>query len=211
MKIKIYDQEGKIASNLEIEKNIFGVKDNPKIISRILYIHQSNKRKPIAQTKDRSQVSGGGRKPFRQKGTGQARAGSNRSPIWVGGGVVFGPTANRNFKKRLPKKISRLGLMIGLSKLAKNGKIIVVSNLNFPKISTAQVQGFLEKLPIEEGKILVVLKDTKVNFELSSANLPYIKTVLLDGLKLEDLYLHNYLLTDKNTIEAIEKRFIEEN
>ena len=208
MKVKIYNQLGKSVSNLELPKAVFEVAENPLLISQLLAAYQSNRRQPIAHTKDRGEVSGGGRKPFRQKGTGRARAGSSRSPIWTGGGVVFGPNKKRNFKKDFPQKLRRKAFKMVLSELASSGKLIVISDLFIPKIKTAQIIKILEKLPIEEGSILVVLGKTNVNLELSAANLPYLKTVQIDGLTLEDLYRYDYLLTDQETIKMIEKKLM---
>lgn len=204
MKVKVV---GKNEMTMEASADVFGVPSNPKLITQAIQTQLSNQRRPTAHTLDRGDVSGGGRKPWRQKGTGNARAGSIRSPLWRGGGVTFGPRNNRNFSKKIPKKMAAQAIKMALSSKMKDKKLIVVSSLNLPKISTRAVQDFLEKLPIQEGKILVVLGETNINLELSTANLKYIKTVLASGLNLLDIINHDYLITDKESLKAIEERF----
>lgn len=207
MKIKVYAAKSADSKSIEVAPQIFGMALNQKLVSQDVQRVLANRRQVVASTKNRGEVSGGGRKPFRQKGTGNARAGSNRSPIWRGGGVTFGPTASRNFQKNMPHKMKRTALLMLLSEKLKTNKLIVVEKLVFPKISTKSVQDFLEKLPIEEGKILVVLSLTNVNLELSAANLAYIKIVQVPSLNIIDLLKYDYLLTDKEGIAAIEKQF----
>lgn len=208
MKIKVFDQSGKAGKDIEVSSAVFDVALSPPLISQVVQTQLANRRRAIAHTKDRGEVSGGGRKPWRQKGTGSARAGSSRSPLWRGGGITFGPRNTRNYQKRLPHKMAAKALKMALSEKAKDKKIIVVSSFSFEKASTSQMQDFLEALPIEEGKILIVLSKTNVNLELSAANLKYLKTVLVDGLNLVDILNYDYLVTDKDGVKAIEKRFL---
>lgn len=192
---------------MDVSSKVFDIAPNPKLLAQAVQKQLANRRSPIAHTKDRSEVAGGGRKPFRQKGTGRARAGSTRSPLWTGGGVTFGPRNIRNFQKRLPKKMNTKAVSVALSEKVKNQKLIVVAKFNFPKIATKQMQVFLETLPIEEGKILLVLAGTNVNLELSAANLPYIKVVQVQNLNILDILKYDYLLTDKEGIKKIEETF----
>lgn len=207
MKVKIVNKSGP-ADSLEVSSDVFSLKENPELISQALQKELANRRRSIAHTLDRGEVAGGGRKPWRQKGTGNARAGSNRSPLWRGGGITFGPRNTRNFSKKLPKKMAAQAIKMALSDKIRDKKLILVSSLHLQKISTRAVQDFLEKLPIQEGKILVVLGKTNINLELSTANLKYIKTVLVDGMNLLDIINHDYLITDKEALKAIEKRFM---
>ena len=163
----------------------------------------------MAHTKDRGEVSGGGRKPFRQKGTGNARAGSNRSPLWIGGGRVFGPRKNRNFSKRMPQKMIQKAILAVISDKFRNKRLIVVDKFPFSQIKTKDVEIFLEKLPIEEGKILILLATTDVNLELAAANLPYLKVILLQNINLLDLLKYDYLLTDREGLKGLENIFLE--
>lgn len=210
VKIKVFnpiDKKGK-GQTIDLSSEVFDVRSQNKLISQAVRTSLANYRQPISSVKTRSEVRGGGRKPWRQKGTGNARAGSSRSPLWRGGGITFGPRNTRNFSKRFPKKMSLKAIRMALSEKTKNKRLIIVLKFQFDKISTRSVQEFLEKLPIEEGKILMVLAKTDVNLELSTANLRYIKTVLVDGLNLVDLLNYDYLLTDKEGIKKIEKKFI---
>lgn len=206
MKVKVYPAQ-KTESSLDIPQEIFGVKLNPNLLGQAARRQLANRRVAIAHTKNRGEVSGGGRKPFRQKGTGRARAGSSRSPIWIGGGVVFGPRNIRNFKQKLPRKMLTQAIFMALSEKLKNNKLIVVKELKLPKIATSEVQSFLEKLPIEEGSILVILGKTNVNFELSAANLGYIKVIQAQNINLLDLLKFDYLLTDIEGIKGLQKIF----
>lgn len=206
MKVKVFASRGQKTTDLEIP-GMLDIKINHNLIAQAVQRNMSNRRRVIAFTKDRGEVSGGGAKPFRQKGTGRARAGSSRSPIWIGGGVTFGPR-KRNFSKVLPRKMLQKSILMALAEKLKNNRLIVVSEFKFPKVSTKQIQQFLEKLPFEEGKILIVLAKTCVNLELSVANLPYIKIILVQNLNLFDLLKYDYLLTDTKGLEAIFKVFL---
>lgn len=190
---------------MDLSSEIFEVKENPQLISQARLRLLANRRGPIASTKTRGEVRGGGRKPFRQKGTGRARAGSNRSPLWIGGGITFGPRKDRNFSQRINRKVIKKTLRMVFGEKIKNNKLIIVSDLNFPKIATSQIQDFLEKLPFEEGRILVILNQTNVNLELSVANLPYIKVKQINNLNILDLLACDYIVTDKEGIKSIEK------
>ncbi len=207
MKVKVISEKNKESKNIELSNEIFGYSINHKLLAQVIERNKANKRRIISHTKDKGEVSGGGRKPFRQKGTGRARAGSIRSPLWVGGGVTFGPRKDRNYNKRIPKKMAKAAVLMALSEKLKDKKLIVISQFNIKKIGANQIQEFLEKLPIEEGKILFVLKDTNVNLELSVANLPFVKVVQTSGVNLLDLINYDYLITDKEGIESIQENF----
>jgi len=202
MKVKIYPSKAKEQS-IEVPGEILAIKMNPQLVSQAVLRELGNRRRPIAHTKDRGEVSGGGRKPFRQKGTGRARAGSTRSPIWIGGGRVFGPSNLRNFSKRLPKKMLKKAILMALSEKFKNGKLVVVTDFDLKNIKTREVQDFLEKLPIEEGKILALLSKTSPQFELSAANLPYLKVSQIQNISLVDLLKYDYLLIDKDGLKRL--------
>ena len=202
-KIAVYNLEGKAVSDLDAA--ILVEKENPVLFSQVVVAGLSNRRHAIAHTKNRGEVSGGGRKPFKQKGTGNARAGSTRSPLWIGGGLTFGPRRNRNFSKRLPQAMLQTALKMALSEKIKNKHLIIVDDLKLDKISTKNIQGILEKLPIEEGKILVILPQLDVNVELSFSNIPYAKVIKSENLNILDLTKYDYILTDKNAWQKIVK------
>ena len=207
MKLDVYSLTGEKKEQVNISASLTEVKSNDKLIAQAILASLNNRRKAIAHTKNRGEVSGGGRKPWRQKGTGRARAGSNRSPIWIGGGVTFGPRNTRNYRQRLPKKVAQKAMQIAIAEKIREKKFIVTSEITFREIKTAQMQSFLEKLPIEEGRILMILSKTNPSLELSAANLRYLKTVQIDGLKLIDILNYDYILTDKDGLSKIEERF----
>ena len=202
VKAKIYNMQGKEVAEKLLSEDIFGLKFNPQVVTQAINTQLANKRRPIAHTKNRGEVRGGGRKPFRQKGTGNARAGSTRSPIWIGGGVTFGPRNNRNFSKRIPQKIVNSALRMALSQKTKEKKVIILEKFDLPEISTKQVENVFQNLPIQEGKILVILPKINVNLELSVANLPYLKTIQAENINIVDLVKYDYLVV---TAEGLEK------
>lgn len=199
-KINIYNLSGEIISAQS--DGLVVTKENPVLLSQVVQTQLSNRRAAIAHTKNRGEVRGGGRKPFKQKGTGNARAGSNRSPLWTGGGLTFGPRRNRHYSKRLPRTMLQTALKMALSEKIKAKKLIVLDAFKLEKISTRQVQAVLEKLPIEEGKILVILPAMDVNLELSFANIPYAKVIKSENINILDLSDRDYILT---TIEGWKK------
>lgn len=156
-KAKIYNLEGKSTSERKLNDEIFNVEMSLKVITQVINTQLANRRKPIAHSKTRAEVSGGGKKPFRQKGTGNARAGSSRSPIWIGGGITFGPRSNRNYHQRIPKKMRNKAVRMIFTQKIKENKIIILKEIELKKYSTKDIESILQKLPIEEGKILVIL------------------------------------------------------
>jgi len=205
MKLRVYN--GAANEQIEISPAISEAKSKDALMVQVVRAHLNNLRQSNAHSKNRGEVSGGGKKRFRQKGTGRARAGSSRSPLWIGGGVTFGPRNIRNYKNRLNQKMSAAAIRVVLAEKIKNKKMIITKSLEFPAIGTSKMQSFLEKLPIEEGRILVVLPKTNANLELSAANLKYIKPVQLSGMKLLDLLKYDFLLTDTEGLKAIEMRY----
>lgn len=200
MKVKVFDMEGKAVTET-IGSAMFDVAMNTDLVAQGLRVQMANRRNPIAHTKTRGEVSGGGRKPFKQKGTGNARAGSTRSPLWSGGGITFGPRSVRNFKLRMPQKMTQLGIKMLLADKARENKLIVLKSFELAQISTVQAQTILTKLPIE-GKILVILPKVDVNIELSLTNLPYIKMIHAENINLFDIANYDFILT---TVEGIKK------
>lgn len=184
---------------------VFDIEPNKDLIHQTLNAYLANNRKVIAATKTRAEVKGGGRKPFRQKGTGRARAGTIRSPLWIGGGIVFGPTNARNFKQRLPLKMKQKALRMVLSDRAKD-KRIIVANIKLPAISTKKAREFLAKQPIESGKILLFLAEKSPIIELSFRNLPYVKIIRLENINIYDLLNHDYYLMDKKTLQKLSEQ-----
>lgn len=202
-KISVYNLEGQAVAEENLAPEIFNVDKNPALTAQAVRVQLANARKPIAHTKNRGEVSGGGRKPWKQKGTGNARAGSTRSPLWIGGGVTFGPRNTRNFSLRMPKKMRQSAIKAVLSEKAKEKRLIILNDLALSVVSTRKLVGILEKLPIEEGKILVILPEMNANFELSAANLPYLKTIKTGNLNILDLLNYDYILMPRQSLTKI--------
>lgn len=181
MNLKVYSQDGKEVSSLKVSKDVFGAEVNEQVIFDAVMTYLANKRQATAKTKKRFEVSGGGKKPFRQKGTGRARAGSTRSPIWVGGGTVFGPTGIQNFKVKQNKKEHELALKGALSLKAKND-LVVLNNLEVSG-KTKEVVSVLKAFKLENEKTLIVTNDDKV---LQASN--NIDSVILRGVENVSVY-----------------------
>ncbi|PJE69774.1 MAG: 50S ribosomal protein L4 [Candidatus Staskawiczbacteria bacterium CG10_big_fil_rev_8_21_14_0_10_38_10] len=209
MKIDIYDTQGKTVGSTLLPKEIFEVPLNSDLLYQVVSSQISNRRKNIAYTKDRSEVKGGGKKPWRQKGTGRARHGSIRSPIWRGGGITFGPRKERVFKKVIPKKIRHKALFMVLSAKAKDNFLIVLDKLEIEKPNTKQFINIFNNLPCKEKSCLVALPVYNRNIVLSSRNLPKVKTIEARNLTALDLLSSKYLLILKDTIKVIKEKFSE--
>ncbi len=186
---------------VNLNGDVFGVEPNTQVMFDAVQVYQANMRQATAKTKTRAEVRGGGKKPWRQKGTGRARAGSSRSPIWVGGGTVFGPIGNQNYKLSMNKKAHALSLKSALSVKASEKNIIVVNELNTTK--TKDFAKALEMLKVE-GKALVVLKEENAEFEKSARNVPGVKVVLTNNVCVYDLLNSNKVLFTTESVKALE-------
>lgn len=211
MNLEVYNQIGEKIGMMRVSSKVFGVKVKPELIHQVVVIMQANKRQPWAQTKTRGEVRGGGRKPWRQKGTGRARAGSIRSPLWRGGGIIFGPRKERVYKKKINKKVKRLALKMVLSDKFLNKKIIVLDKLELPEIKTKKMEEVLKKLSLNKEKTLLVLEKKDEKIILSSRNLSNLKIRLADNLNLIDLLNYKYFLTTKAGIKKIEEVYGKES
>jgi len=211
MKIPVYNQEGKKVDEISLPKEIFEVPLNKDLVHQVAVCQMANRRKPIAHTKDRGEVSGGGRKPWRQKGTGRARHGSIRSPIWRGGGITFGPRKERVFEKKIPKKMRRKALFMVLSAKAKDNLLIILDNLKLDQIKTKLISNILDKLPLKTKNCLIALPDVEKNVILSARNLPKVSTIEARNLNLLDLLSFKYLLMPQECIDIIEKTFLKQS
>ena len=208
MKAIVYNQEGKEIGTTLLPKEIFDVKLNPDLVHQVVVSQMANRRKVIAHTKTRAEVSGGGRKPWRQKGTGRARAGSIRSPLWKGGGVVFGPRKERVFKKEIPKKMKRLALFIVLSGKVKNNLLILLDKLKIEKAKTKLITEILKKLPCKNESSLIILPELNKNLILAARNIPDIETIQAKDLNALDLLSFKYLVMPKEAIKVIKETFL---
>ena len=195
--VKLFNQDGTEAGNVALEDAVFGIEPNEHVIHEVVVMQRAAKRHAA---KDRSAVRGGGRKPWRQKGTGRARHGSIRSPQWVGGGVVFGPTPERNYKQRLPKKVRRLALQSALSSKVQNENIIVLNELTFDKPKTKEMVNVLEGVNAND-KTLIVTENKEDNIVLSANNLQNVKVITVNEINVLDLLAYDTLIMTKEAAE----------
>jgi len=206
LKTKIYNQEGKESGEMELLEMVFGVELNDDLVHQVVVAQMANARQVLADTKDKGEVRGGGKKPWKQKGTGRARHGSSRSPIWKGGGVTFGPTTDRNFSKKINKKMKTKALFMVLSGKLKDEEIIVVDNLKINKTSTKEMKNIFKGLPIQ-GKVLLSLDKSDENILNSVKNIPKVSVLASDSLNVVDLLKNKFLVIDKKGIEKIEEAY----
>jgi large subunit ribosomal protein L4 len=204
LKVKVYNLDGKEIDELKLDSAIFGVEINPALVHQAVVAQQANARLTLANTKTKGEVRGGGRKPWRQKGTGRARHGSRRSPIWIGGGVTFGPRTERNYSLKINKKMKRKALLMGLTDKVAEQNLIVVDKLEMPEIKTKNLVKILNKLPVKKNSsslIVLAAKDEKI---LKSAqNLLKVKTILADSLNIVDVLQYQALVIDKEGIKKL--------
>jgi large subunit ribosomal protein L4 len=208
MKFDLYNQKGEVAGSVTLPKEIFEVEFNADLVHQVSVSLSANKRQISAHAKIRGEVRGGGKKPWRQKGTGRARAGSNRSPIWKGGGVTHGPRNDRIFAVEIPKKMRRKALLMVLSEKANSKTLIVLDKIELEKGKTKEMAKYLLKLPCKNTTTLIAMPGYDEKVFLASRNIK--KTDIDDARNLNvlDLLNHKYLLLTKDIIKTIEKTFI---
>ena len=200
--VSVYNMEGNEVGTLELSDAVFGVNVNEHLVHLAVVSQLANKRQGTQKAKTRSEVSGGGRKPWRQKGTGHARQGSTRSPQWKGGGVVFAPTP-RDYTIRLNKKEKRAALKSALTSRVQDNKFIVVDELKFDEIKTKKFQGVMDSLKV--NKALVVLADNDRNTVLSARNVADVKTAQVDSINVYDILKYNTVVATKAAVASIEE------
>ena len=197
-----YNIEGKEFGTIDLNDAVFGVEVNEHLVHMAVVQQLANKRQGTQKAKTRSEVSGGGRKPWRQKGTGHARQGSTRAPQWTGGGVVFAPTP-RDYSFKLNKKEKRAALKSALTSRVEEKKFIVVDEMKFDEIKTKNFQNALNNLNV--SKALVVLEEGNTNAELSARNIPDVKTARTNTINVYDILKYNTVVATKAAVEAIEE------
>lgn len=210
MLIKTYNQKGVEVGQTRLPKEIFDIKPSPDLIHQVLVSQMANKRQGTTHTKDRSEVRGGGKKPWQQKGTGRARHGSIRSPIWKGGGVAFGPRKEKVYKKEIPKKMRKKALFMVLSAKAKQGFLILLDMLKIEQGKTKEVAKILEKLVCHNKSVLIALQDYDKKIILAGRNIPKVKIIEARELNVLDLTRFQYLLMPKETIKTLKATFLKE-
>ncbi|MBI5182081.1 MAG: 50S ribosomal protein L4 [Nitrospirae bacterium] len=204
--INVLNLKNEKVGTIELDPNVFGLPTENGLIHEIVTMHRANKRQGTASTKNRGLVRGGGKKPWKQKKTGRARAGSIRSPLWVGGGTTFGPIP-RDYSYSEPKKKRRLALLNALSAKAKDGEVIVVKDLAIKESKTRLMVDILNNLGLNEGVLILSDKRDK-NIELASRNIPKVKVLPLKDLNLYDLLKYKKLLMTENGVGALKEALV---
>lgn len=200
--VSVYNMEGKEVGKMDLNDAVFGVEINEHLVHLAVVAQLANKRQGTQKAKTRSEVSGGGRKPWRQKGTGHARQGSTRSPQWKGGGVVFAPTP-RDYTIRLNKKEKQAALKSALTSKVQDGNLIVVDELKFDEIKTKAFKTVMDNLQVENG--LVVLADNDKNTVMSARNLAKIDTTLTNTINVYDIMKAKKVVLTKDSVAKLEE------
>ena len=200
--VSVYNMEGKEVGTIELSDAVFGVDVNEHLVHMAVVAQLANKRQGTQKAKTRSEVSGGGRKPWRQKGTGHARQGSTRAPQWTGGGVVFAPTP-RDYSIRLNRKEKRLALKSALTSRVQEQKFIVLDELKFDEIKTKKMQAVLDALNV--NKALVVLNENDQNVVKSARNIENVQTALTNTINVYDILKYNTVIVTKAAVATIEE------
>ena len=200
--VSVKNMEGNEVGTIELSDAVFGVDVNEHLVHMAVVAQLANKRQGTQKAKTRSEVSGGGRKPWRQKGTGHARQGSTRAPQWTGGGVVFAPVP-RDYTIRLNKKEKRLALKSALTSRLQENKLIVVDELKFDEIKTKNFVNVMNNLKAD--KALVVLNENDANVVMSARNIPTVKTALTNTINVYDILKYNTLILTKDAVATIEE------
>lgn len=204
-KVALYNMNGDQVGEIDLKDEIFGVPVHQQALHDTVTMHLAGRRRGTHDTKTRSEVRGGGRKPWRQKGTGRARHGTIRSPIWRGGGVVFGPHP-RDYSFRVPKKIRRLAMKSALSSKVDGGSLVVLDELKLDVPKTKDMIKLLENLKVNNKALVVTLEKEDTVFK-SARNIPGVKSISVPGLNVYDLLAYNTLLITKDAVAKVEEVF----
>ena len=214
IKLNVYNQAAAKAGTVELSEKVFGLKLNESLVHQAMVTQMSNERQVLAHTKGRSEVRGGGRKPWRQKGTGRARVGSSRSPLWIGGGVTFGPTKDRNFKKKINRKMKQQAICMVLADRAANNSLVVPDKFDISEYKTKTVNAIFKNIDEKvlskqndkksKRSILVVNDDKGEPFKYSVRNLAGIKNINLENVNIIDLLNHQNLVVTENVVKKLE-------
>jgi len=195
----IYNTNKEKVSQVVLDEKVFGCEVKPHLLYEAVKMQLANRRAGTASTKNRSHVRGGGKKPWRQKGTGRARAGSIRSPIWKGGGTTFGPLP-RDYSYRLNKKVKKLALRSALSVKLKEDKLLILDNFNLPEIKTKAFITTLSRLDIKDA---FIIDDNNIHLEKSARNVPFVKVLRPEGLNVYDILRYDKLIITQSCLEKI--------
>lgn len=206
IKVDAYNQKGEKTGQADLPAEIFNVKFSPDLVHQVVVSQMANRRQVSAHTKDRSEVRGGGRKPWRQKGTGRARHGSIRSPLWPGGGITFGPRKEKNLKKIIPAKMRKKALFMVLSQKLRDKEIIFLDELKIDKIKTKEILEILKKLKL--SNVLIALPEMDEKIILSARNIPQAETIQARELNSLDVLNYKYLIMPEKSIKILKETFL---
>ena len=209
-KVEMLNLNGEKVKEIKINDKVWGIEPNDAVLHNAIVLAMANSRQASASTKTRDEVSGGGRKPWRQKGTGNARQGSIRAPQWRGGGVVFGPNPNRNYSKKQNKKERRLAVLSALSYKALDKELIVLENLSLETSKTKEMVNLLTSLNIRNNKVLAVVEELNENLVLSTKNLPNVKLVTFNEVNAYDLVSADNMVITENALVKLEEVLVNE-
>jgi large subunit ribosomal protein L4 len=205
MKAAVHNLKGEKIKDIELSESIFGLEQNDSLLHQIYVAQYANRRKVLAHTKDRAERAGSGIKPWKQKGTGRARVGSVRSPIWRKGGVTFGPTKDRNFKKDIPKKMGKKALAIALSGKLRDGEFVLVEGLKMSDPKTKTMKEATASLKLK-GSTLIGFSKSEAETKKASRNLKKVTNIDIENLNVFDLLNHKYFLMSEEGIKVLENR-----
>ncbi len=213
MEVKIYNQSGKETGKVQLPDSVFGLKWNADLVHQVVTSMAANERKTVAKTKDRAQVRGGGKKPWRQKGTGRARHGSIRSPLWKGGGVTHGPLTEKNYKKKINKSMARAALKVVLSAKARDNELIILDELKFKDAKTKLAAKVFENLSkikqygnLKKGNgVLVALPGNDLTVKRALHNLPFVGVDEARNLNAYELLQYRYILFPQEALSVLNK------
>jgi large subunit ribosomal protein L4 len=206
MKIPVYNLEGKEIEKLQVSDSVFGLSANDDLVHQIAVSEMANKRQVLAHTKTRSERAGSGRKPWKQKGTGRARVGSVRTPVWRKGGVVFGPRLDRNFKKKINKKMNAKAIATVLSRKLRDKEIYVVEKLELPKKKTREIARVLNNLKLT-SKTMVSFSGKEKDFIITTRNIKNAENILTSQLNVLDMLSNKNLLMSKESIKYLDEKY----
>lgn len=207
LQAKLYNQKGEAQGEVKLNPEIFDVKMNADLVHQVVVAQLANRRLVLSHTKERGDVRGGGKKPWKQKGTGRARAGSSRSPLWRGGGIIFGPSKDRNYCKKVNKKVKIKALFMVLSDKVREKTIKIVTNIELPEAKTKSMVQMLKALDVKKGGLIVLDKMDK-KIALSVRNLPNVSVIAADSLNVYDVISSREVLIVEPALPRIEAVYL---
>ncbi len=207
MKIEVKNLAGKVVEKIDLQSDVFGVSINEELLSQVYIAQYANRRYSKAHTKKRGEIRGSTRKPWKQKGTGRARTGSVKNPLWRSGGTIFGPRNNRNYSQKINKKVARLAILMVLSGKLTDNKLVVLDSYDLKENKTKFMAQAVKDLKLK-GKSLFVFSESNKKYVQATRNLENVKNIELKSLNIFDMLNSKYLVMDKESIKFLEKKYI---